>query len=122
MYDASAAGIGFAVPINMVKRVVPRLIEDGRYAYPWLGITGTDISLDIVEAMDLPVDRGAIVIAITPDSPADNAGLRGSDETVEITGGEITIGGDVIVAIADGDNLVRVYSQVRGQFCQRVSL
>ena len=98
-YDASAAGIGFAVPVNTVKRVVPRLIEDGRYAYPWLGITGTDLSLDVVEAMDLPVDRGAIVIAITPDSPADDAGLRGSNESVKITGGEITIGGDVIVAI-----------------------
>jgi len=98
-YDASAAGIGFAVPINMVKRVVPRLIEDGRYAYPWLGITGMDLSLDIVEAMDLPVDRGAIVIAITPDSPADRAGLRGSNETEKITGGEITIGGDVIIAL-----------------------
>jgi len=98
-YDATAGGIGFAVPVNTVKRVVPRLIKDGHYAYPWLGITGTDLSLDIVEAMELSVDRGAIVIAVTPDSPADRAGLRGSNETVEITGGQITIGGDVIVAI-----------------------
>jgi len=100
-YNASVAGIGFAVPVNTVKRVVPRLIEDGRYAYPWLGITGTDLSLDVIEAMDLPVDRGAIVIAVTPDSPADRAGLRGSSETVEMTGRELGIGGDVIVAIDD---------------------
>ena len=100
-YNASVAGIGFAVPVNTVKRVVPRLIKDGRYAYPWLGITGTDLSLDLIEAMDLPVDRGAIVIAITPDSPADRAGLRGSNETVKITGRELRVGGDVIVAIGD---------------------
>ena len=98
-YDASVAGIGFAVPVNTVRRVVPKLIADGRFPYPWLGITGRDLSLDIIEAMDLPVQRGAIVTEVTPDSPAARAGLRGSSETVEIMGRELGIGGDVVVAI-----------------------
>jgi 2-alkenal reductase len=101
-YDPSASSIGFAVPVNTVKRVIPKLITDGRYAYPWLGISGTDLSLDLVEAMNLPVQRGAIISSVTPDSPADKAGLRGSSKTVEKSGLELHIGGDVIIAI-DGE-------------------
>ena len=98
-YDPSASGIGFAVPVNTVKRVTPKLIADGHYAYPWLGISGGDLSLDLVEAMNLPVQRGAIVASVTPGSPADKAGLRGSSKTVEKSGVELQIGGDVIIAI-----------------------
>ncbi len=100
-YDPNVYGIGFAVPVNTVARVVPKLIEDGRYAYPWLGVSGTDLSLDIVEEMNLPVQRGAIVFEVTPDSPADKAGLRGSSGTVERLGSTLQVGGDVIIAIDD---------------------
>jgi 2-alkenal reductase len=99
-YDPEASGVGFAVPVNTIKRVVPRLIADGRYVYPWLGISGTDVSLEVIEEMDLPVQRGAIVSQVTPDSPADKAGLRGGSSTVQRLGREIEIGGDVIIAIA----------------------
>jgi S1-C subfamily serine protease len=98
-YDPNTAGIGFAVPVNALKRVVPKLISAGHYAYPWLGITGTDLSLDLVEAMDLPVQRGAIIMSVTPNSPADKAGLRGSSKTVEKSGLQLQVGGDVITAI-----------------------
>jgi 2-alkenal reductase len=101
-YDPDVSGIGFAVPVNMVKRVVPKLITAGHYTYPWLGIGGDDLSLDLVEAMNLPVQDGAIVNVVTPGSPADKAGLRGSSETVEKSGLELYIGGDVIIAI-DGN-------------------
>ena len=100
-YDPGVFGVGFAIPVNTIKRVVPRLIADGRYVYPWLGISGTDVSLEVIEEMDLPVQRGAIVLQVTPDSPADKAGLRGSSSTVQKLGREIEIGGDVIIAIAD---------------------
>lgn len=103
-YEANAAGVGFAVPVNAVKRVVPKLIKDGHYTYPWLGISGTDLSLDIVEAMNLPVQRGAIVSEVTPGSPADKAGLRGSNRTVKKAGRELKVGGDVIIAI-DGQKV-----------------
>jgi S1-C subfamily serine protease len=98
-YDPNVSGVGFAVPVNTVKRVVPKLITDGRYAYSWLGISGTDLSLDIVEEMDLPVQRGALVQEVTPDGPADDAGLRGSSQVVQKKGSELRVGGDVIIAI-----------------------
>ncbi|MEM4724044.1 MAG: trypsin-like peptidase domain-containing protein [Candidatus Hadarchaeum sp.] len=103
-YNPSTSGIGFAVPVNTVKRVVPKLIKDGYYPYPWLGISGTDLSLDIIEEMKLPVQRGAIILEVTPDSPAEKAGLRGSTKTVKKAGREVRIGGDVIIAI-DGQKV-----------------
>nr|MBC7245965.1 trypsin-like peptidase domain-containing protein [Chloroflexota bacterium] len=103
-YDPNTSGIGFAVPVNTVKRVVPKLIKDGYYPYPWLGISGTDLSLDIIEEMKLPVQRGAIILEVTPGSPADKAGLRGSSKTVQKAGRKVQIGGDVIIAI-DGQKV-----------------
>jgi serine protease Do len=80
--------------------VVPVLIEEGEYHYAWLGVTGTDLTPDIVEAMDLPADtRGALVVEVGEGGPADKAGLRGSTETVEIKGRPLEIGGDIILAI-----------------------
>jgi S1-C subfamily serine protease len=98
--SGSSSGVGFAVPVNMAKQVVPVLIEEGEYKYAWLGITGTDLTLDIVEAMDLPPGtRGALVIEVGQGGPADGAGLRGSTETVEIKGRPLQVGGDIILAI-----------------------
>ncbi len=125
-YESDASGVGFAVPVSTVRRVVPKLIASGRYVYPWLGISGTDLSLDLVEAMDLPVEQGAIVMSVTPDSPADRAGLRGSDETVEKSGLELQIGGDVIIAI-DGQPVrefddILVYVLNRTEVGQQVTV
>jgi 2-alkenal reductase len=100
-YDPTVSGVGFAVPVNTVKRVVPTLIRQGYYEYPWLGISGSDLSLEIAEEMDLTVDRGAIVLEVTPDSPAEQAGLRGSTRTVTSLGRELRVGGDVIIGIDD---------------------
>ncbi len=94
------SGIGFAVPINIAKLVVPALIEDGEYRYSWLGISGGTLRPDTAEAMDLPrMTRGALVMAVVPDGPAQRSGLEGSDDTLEWEGLELPIGGDVIVAI-----------------------
>lgn len=101
-YEPDAFGVGFAVPVNVVKRVVPKLIADGKYTYPWLGISGTDLSLDYVEAMKLPVTQGALVLRVVPGGPAEKAGLKGSSETVHKAGRDLSIGGDVIIGI-DGE-------------------
>jgi len=95
----ASAGVGFAIPINTVKRVLPELIEKGYYAYPWLGISGTDLRPIQVEAMNLSVNRGAIILATTKDGPAIEAGLRGATGTIEYFGEDVGIGGDVIVGI-----------------------
>ena len=94
------SGIGFAVPINIAKQVIPSLMEGGEYQYSWLGISGTSILPDVADAMDLPRStQGALVIEVVPDGPAANSGLLGSDEIFEMEGLELPVGGDVIVAI-----------------------
>jgi len=95
----ASAGVGFAVPINIVKQVVPELIDSGTYAYPWLGIEGRDLFPEDVAAMDLSVRQGALVVSVTQDSPADEAGLLGSDRTIVVDGVETRTGGDVIVSV-----------------------
>jgi len=94
------AGIGFAVPSAIVKKVVPSLIKNGRYEHPWLGISGISLNPELAEAMNLePAQRGALVVDVVPGGPADEAGLRGSDRQVTIYGDEVRVGGDVITAI-----------------------
>ena len=97
--SGSNAGVGFAVPVNTVKRVVPSLIATGRYADPWLGIQGLTLTPLIAEELDLPVEKGILVQLVVEDGPADKAGLRGSDRQVEFEGGLLGAGGDVIVTI-----------------------
>jgi 2-alkenal reductase len=100
------AGIGFAVPINIAKQVVPTLIEGGTFEYAWLGITGQTLSPEVANFMELPAGTiGALVINVVQGSPADEAGLQGSDKMLKVEGQEYKSGGDVIVAI-DGQ-LVR---------------
>ena len=97
------SGIGFAVPINIARQVVPAILEDGSYEYSWLGISGTNVVPDVAEAMDLARDtRGALVIEIVPGGPAADAGMQGSDDTLMLEGRDWPIGGDIIVAI-DGE-------------------
>lgn len=94
------AGIGFAIPSAIVEKVVPALIETGRYEHPWLGISGTTLNPELARAMNLDADqRGALVIDVTADGPADKASLHGSDRQVEIEGQPVRVGGDVIVGV-----------------------
>jgi S1-C subfamily serine protease len=96
----SSSGVGFAVPVNIVKMVVPQLIETGKYIYPWLGVTLSNISLDIIEAMQLDIkQRGALVISVIEDSPAANAGIRSSQNVLEGSSQYNGIGGDIVVSI-----------------------
>ena len=94
------AGIGFAIPSAIVKNVVPALIKDGKYIHTWLGISGTDLVPELATAMNLDAgQRGALVEEIMPNSPAEKAGLKGSDKQVTIEGQSAIVGGDVIVKI-----------------------
>jgi serine protease Do len=99
------AGIGFAVPSAIVQRVVPALIRDGQYEHPWLGISGTSLTAQLAEAMELDTDqRGVLVVDVVEDGPAAQAGLLGSEDEIEVGGMDTRVGGDVIVAI-DGQSL-----------------
>jgi len=90
------SGVGFAVPANMVKRVVPSLIEKGSYAHPWLGISGASLNHDLTQRLNLPKNyKGVLVSTLVKDGPAAKAGLE--DATYNANG-ELK-GGDVIISI-----------------------
>ena len=104
-YSYSSAGIGYAIPGNLVKRVIPALIENGEYQHPWIGMSGNALTPKVNELMELDHDqRGALIVSVTPGSPADKAGIRGGDEDIEISKGVSTrVGGDIITKINDRD-------------------
>jgi 2-alkenal reductase len=95
------AGVGLAIPANVVRRVAPVLIEVGTYQWPWLGIEGGSVDLIVQEANDLTTQQGAYIHGVVPDSPADEAGLQGSSGSTLIESFEVPTGGDVVTA-ADG--------------------
>jgi S1-C subfamily serine protease len=93
------SGVGFAIPVDIVSRVVPELITHGRYRHPWVGVSGLTISAEMVEAMDLPVETGVLVLTVEPDSPAEKAELHQGDEQVVVSGRPMWAGGDILIAI-----------------------
>jgi S1-C subfamily serine protease len=96
--DPINSGIGFAISINIIKRVVPSLIATGTYDYPYLGITARpELTLLEQEILGLPRSTGAYIIAITPGSPAEDAGLRDGSRRTEQPG--LFSGGDLITAV-----------------------
>ncbi len=98
------SGVGLAIPINLAKLVIPALIADGHYEYPYIGIRGTTVRPDIALAMDLPAHtRGALVIAVGTDTAASRGRMEASDELTVINGAELPIGGDIIIAINGTD-------------------
>ncbi|HET9590355.1 MAG TPA: trypsin-like peptidase domain-containing protein [Anaerolineales bacterium] len=96
--NAVNSGVGFSISINLVKRIVPYLIRDGRYEYPYLGITSTSgLGLDQIEELGLNTYTGAYVLDVAPGGPADQAGIRGGETPTSFP--NIQAGGDVIIAI-----------------------
>jgi S1-C subfamily serine protease len=96
-----SAGVGFAIPSNTMTKVVPSLITSGSFQHPWLGVSGTDMTPGIAEALGLNEPRGLLVVDVVDGSPAAQAGIRGGDDPRSIGGREINLGGDVITAIDD---------------------
>ncbi len=96
--NAVNSGVGFSISINLVKRIVPYLIRDGRYEYPYLGISSSnELGLAEIEALGLNTYTGAYVLSVTPGGPADQAGIRGGNRATNIEG--LQAGGDIIIAI-----------------------
>jgi 2-alkenal reductase len=125
--ERSFLGVGFAVPSNLAQKVVPSLIESGRYQHPWIGFQGSTVTPEIAEAMNLAEARGALVAQVISDSPADEAGLRGGTRDFDLGSGFTTqIGGDVIIGIADEEVLVFEdiisYLSRRGKLGETVTL
>jgi S1-C subfamily serine protease len=94
-----AENIGFAVPINVAKQVLPQLREKGRVIRPWLGVGGKFVQKELGKIINLAFTDGFMVETVEPDSPAEKAGLNEGDLPVTIGGTEFLFGGDIIVAV-----------------------
>lgn len=115
------AGIGFAVPSNTVKRIVPSLIAEGKYPHPWLGVAGTSVTPDIAKQLDLPKNyKGVFITMVVEDGPAKKAGLKepsvvdreikSGDIIIALDGQEVRDIDDLIIYLAEnksvGDSVV----------------
>jgi 2-alkenal reductase len=98
---AASSGVGFAIPVNIVRRVAPGIIQNGEYRYPYLGISSLDDdlwNLKTIEALGYnPFTNGAYITEVVPNGPADEAGLRGGSQDTSIP--NLQRGGDLIIAI-----------------------
>ena len=102
--NAVNSGVGFSISINLVKRIVPFLISNGKYDYPYLGISSTsDLTLQEIEALGLNTFTGVYILNVTPGGPADKAGIKAGTKDTSIP--NLKAGGDIITTI-DGHPVV----------------
>jgi len=94
-------GIGFAVPVNTVKEVVSQIKASGKVEHAYLGVQMQEITPELAETVNVPVDEGVMVVGVVEGSPADEAGLQGGEQQVIVGGRSYVLGGDIVTR-ADG--------------------
>lgn len=93
------SGVGFAIPSNTMKKIVPVLIQAGHYKHPWLGVSGITVDPDLADSLGLSTHSGFLIENIVSDSPASKAGLHASNQTKTVDGIKYKFGGDIITGI-----------------------
>jgi 2-alkenal reductase len=93
------SGVGFAIPTNVLRQVVPTLISAGAYEWPWLGIEGANLNLALAQANHLSTQQGAYIAGVVEGGPAAAAGLHGSSDVATVDGIQVPTGGDVVIAL-----------------------
>jgi S1-C subfamily serine protease len=92
-------GVGFAVPIDVVKRSLDQLRADGEVSYAYIGVTTQDLYPQLADRLGIDAESGAMISRVIPDGPADDAGLQGGTDTIQFQGRTIRTGGDVVTAV-----------------------
>ena len=93
-------GIGFAIPINSVKKIIPTLIKGEKFEYPYIGITGMDLNTNLKKALEIDSEiKGVMIVDVVKGSPADLGGLLGYTGTVSDNDNSYPFGGDILTAI-----------------------
>jgi S1-C subfamily serine protease len=110
-------GVGFALPIGIVARSLRELRSSGHVSYAYLGVRTEEVYPQLADRLGIPAKSGALVSAVTPGGPAEQAGLQGSSKTVHFQGSTFRTGGDVIVGV-DGHPVVDT-SDLSTQIAQR---
>ena len=95
--SGGSVGIGFAIPVNTAKRVVPDLLSKGYVTYPWIGATIQSLIPEIAKYRKLKIERGAMIAEVVKGGPADKAGLKGGNQRVQVGNMIVLVGGDVVV-------------------------
>jgi S1-C subfamily serine protease len=98
--SGEGSGVGFAIPVDTVKRSVDQLRSSGRARYAYLGVATAAVYPQLADRLDLPVEHGALVQEVTEGGPADEAGLRAGEDTVRFQEREFTTGGDIVSHVA----------------------
>jgi 2-alkenal reductase len=98
--SGEGSGVGFAIPVDTVKRSLDQLRSSGRARYAYLGVATAAVYPQLAERLDLPVKQGALVQEVTDGGPADDAGLRAGEDTVRFQEREFTTGGDIVTHVA----------------------
>lgn len=106
------SGVGFAVPIDTVKEVLPDLLEHGYVPRAWLGITAAHtVGPRLAQALRLPAEHGLLLVELQPDGPLARAGVRGADRQAILGNRRIYLGGDLLTAVDDVE--IRDYEELR---------
>ena len=104
--SGSNSGVGFAIPISVVKRSVDQLQQDGKAEYAYIGVSTQALYPQLAEKLGLDADYGGLIAEVVPGGPADEAGLDGGDGKIHFQGFPVTTGGDVILSV-DGHKVLR---------------
>jgi S1-C subfamily serine protease len=123
--SGASAGIGFAISASIVSKVIPALIEDGRYPHPWLGIRPVNLSPGLARILKranvtMPVEQGVLITQTAGGGPAEEAGLRGGRRRLRLGTSILPVGGDIIVGV-DG-NEVASYKDLLGYLEREISV
>jgi S1-C subfamily serine protease len=110
--SGGSVGIGFAIPINTAKKVVPQLIAKGYVSYPWIGATIQSLIPEVANFLKIKVERGAMIAEVVKGGPADKAGLKGGNQRVQVGNMIVIVGGDIVVKadqhdVKTNDELIR---------------
>jgi S1-C subfamily serine protease len=109
----ASVGIGFAIPVNTAKRILPELIQKGYVSYPWIGASIFPLLPEFAKSLGLKVERGAMIMEVVKGGPAEKAGMKGSDRQVQVGNVMLPVGGDVITEcggekVGSSDELIRL--------------
>jgi serine protease Do len=96
-----AQGMGFAIPINTVKKIAQEIVENGRVSRRWIGISGVDVNPPLARRYGLQAEAGFLVAEVVPGSPADHGGLRNGDVIIGADGSDVKHTKDLLLAISN---------------------